>query len=164
MRILLVTALDGGGVVDGSRSRAEELWGDSKFASGAVVGSGLTEEGFSLRREPFSYLHCGCTRSFNPCSLRPDPSTACLPRGFSGLRTPGTGALGRSLRRGSERFLSAQAPRTRAHTHSRAEPDRPPRRRSQRPPALSIPGPARLGPPWRCWRAGSRAPCSGTAS
>lgn len=47
MSIRLVASLEGGGVVAGSWSRAEALWGISKFVSGAVVESGLTEREFS---------------------------------------------------------------------------------------------------------------------
>ena len=54
---------------------------------------------------------------------------------------------------------------THTGTHPHSEADLALRGRAVRsPPALSILGPARLGPPWRCWRAGSRASCSGTAS
>lgn len=47
MSIRLVPALEGGGDIAVSWSRAEEPWGISKFVSGAVVESELIEKGFS---------------------------------------------------------------------------------------------------------------------
>lgn len=43
----MVPALEGGGDIAVSWSRAEEPWGISKFVSGAVVESELIEKGFS---------------------------------------------------------------------------------------------------------------------
>lgn len=53
MSIRLVHALEGGGVVAASGSRAEEPWGVSKFVSGALAESGLVEKGFLGMRADF---------------------------------------------------------------------------------------------------------------
>lgn len=135
----------------------------SKFVSGAVAASGLAAKGFSW------------DESGSPAFIL-DAHPALAPAAFGPARVPGDSRISEDTGRERLAILSPADEQfafrvqnythTRAHTHAHAEREEP--RRSEAalrvPSALSILGPARPAPPWRCWRAGSRACCSGTAS
>lgn len=148
-----------GGVASGSRSRALEPRGVSKFVW-TSSGSGFVEQGLSWDE--------GCLLAFlvdAQSDLTPAPPAraqqACPPPRSTNLRGHGS----RSPRQGSSGFLGQCISSTRAHASTRGERCLTgPRRLCAVPSCLSILGPERRPPPWRCWRAGSRASCSGTAS
>lgn len=172
MSIRLVPVLEGGGILVATWSRAEDPWGVSKFWVWSSSGEWAYWEGLFLGWELISCFYFGGTPWFILLSLRSDLWTICLLRRFSDLRghwTLGSSVWGRGVNRLLPKCISYT--HTHAHTgrhtgtHPHAEADLAHRGRPVRsPPALSILGPSRLGPPWRCWRAGSRASCSGTAS
>lgn len=133
---------------------------ESQSLSGDLVGSGLVARGLSWDERSLLAFFLDAQPDLTP-SPPARSQQACPLRGFTDLRGHGS----RSLRQGSPGLLLQCPSSTRAHASTRGERRLTgPRRLCAVPSCLSILGPARRPRPWRCWRAGSRASCSGTAN
>lgn len=133
---------------------------ESQSLSGTLVGSGLVAGGLSWDESCLLAFLLDAQPDLTP-ALPARSQQFCPPRGFTDLRGHGSW----SLRQGSLGFLLQCLSSIRAHASTRGERRLTrPRRLCVVPSCLSILGPARCPPPWRCWRAGSRVSCSGTAS